>query len=160
MPRERELERRVFNGHLTASLIVPDVRTDDIVEFCWTVFGGHQLLRNCFGDWWALEGAEPIQALHFRVCAPASRKIAIRYFGEAPDEQTIDTGSMIDRRWQVKQAPRQQIEPLTPAWRALPRSIQMSEAESWSDVVKLFAPGYSVESPVPQAIRDEAARIA
>src|SRR5262249_35294041 len=41
MRREQNLERRVLDGRLTASLIIPDVRPGDIIEQCWTIHGGN-----------------------------------------------------------------------------------------------------------------------
>src|SRR5262245_38485777 len=48
--RETSLERLTLNGRLTASLLIPDVRIDDVVEISFTLFGSNPALRGkCAG---------------------------------------------------------------------------------------------------------------
>jgi hypothetical protein len=49
--RETNLERLTLNGQLTASLLIPDVRIDDVVEISFTLFGSNPAVHGKFAGW-------------------------------------------------------------------------------------------------------------
>src|SRR5262249_2035195 len=49
--RETSLERLALDGRLTVSLVVPDVRVDDIVEISLTVHGANPVLDKKMSGW-------------------------------------------------------------------------------------------------------------
>ncbi len=79
-------------------------------------------------------------------------------FGAPIDEQTVDLGDWIDRRWHAERCIRARPDSVSPHWQMLARSIQFSEAADWLSVARLFAPLYGTDD-VPEALQDEARRI-
>jgi hypothetical protein len=57
--REANLERLVFNGRLTASLLIPDVRVDDIIEVSITLYGSNPALGGKCAAWAAFDSLAP-----------------------------------------------------------------------------------------------------
>jgi transglutaminase-like putative cysteine protease len=155
--REQNLERRVLDGRLTASLIIPDVRPGDIVESAWTIRGENPALGNRFFDWVAFAG--PSLSVHYRLRSAAERAIRAKAFGGGPKEQVRQDGDFLDRTWTVERAPKFQPEQLAPSWQVLAPSVQFSETESWSDVGRLFAHYYDCER-LPQPLVQQLAEIA
>ena len=156
--RERNLERQILDGRLTASLIIPHVQPGDVVERSWTVFGGNPILRGYFDQWTGFGGAASL-ALRHRLRAPAARQVRERMFGQEPARTQSEAGGVIDRTWSVERTERDVVEPFTPPWRLLQRSLQLSDVESWNALSKLYAPYYARED-YPESLRAEAARIA
>jgi transglutaminase-like putative cysteine protease len=153
--REQNLERRQLNGQLTVTQIIPDVRPNDVVEKCWTVYGDNPVLAGRFFQWVSLEHGEPALAIRHRLRAPASRAVRTANHGDVPAEETRETEAEIsDRRWTVTKRPRIEIEPLTPTWEILAASIQFSEAADWKSVVDLYLPHYAVDD-IPKDFADE-----
>lgn len=143
MRREQNLERRVLDGRLTATLIIPDVRPGDLVESCWTIHGGTPVLRNLFSDWIAMNG--PVPDIRYRLRAPADRTIAAQTHDLTPDQQSSEDGGVRDQRWRVRNAPAYEFEALTPPWQVLAPSIQISEAQDWAQVSQLLERHYRCE---------------
>ena len=142
--REQNLERQVLNGHLTANLIIPDVRPGDLVEICWTLTGQNPVIGNQFYSWFSFAG--PALSIRYRVLSKPERVLRIKTFGGAPDvRQTCQSDGVVERDWTAENPPRFQPEQLAPSWRVLAPSIQLSEARSWEEVASLFAPYYAVE---------------
>lgn len=156
--RETDLERRVLNGRLTATLIIPDIRPGDIIEQSWTIYGNNPALKGLYFNWVTLHDATPALARHHRVRAPKSRVIAEKIFGPPPEFTTEESDGIVDRRWSVKRASPLKFEPLMPPWRVLAPSIQFSEVQSWPQVSELFLNAYSAGS-VPNDLAEEAAHI-
>lgn len=157
MRREQAMEWHVLDGRLSATLVMSDVRTGDIVERCWTVSGESPVLRGAFGDWLSFGGA-PAVSVRYRLRTPKHRSVATRSFADMPEAVVVEENGILDRRWRVDLTPRTRFEDYTPPWRQLSRSLQVSEPTSWSRVSSLFAPHYS-DQTYPPEIKDEAGRI-
>ncbi|MBC7042321.1 DUF3857 domain-containing protein, partial [Salmonella enterica subsp. enterica serovar Enteritidis] len=54
--RERDIERLMLNGRLTASFLVPDVRANDILEFSCSLYGETPILKGKYQSWVAFDG--------------------------------------------------------------------------------------------------------
>jgi hypothetical protein len=57
--RETNLERLALNGRLTASLLTPDVRIDDIVEVGLTLYGSTPALGGKYAAWTGFDSFNP-----------------------------------------------------------------------------------------------------
>src|SRR5262245_3043338 len=57
--RETSLERLMLNGRLTASLLIPDVRVDDVVEISFTLFGSNPALHGNCAAWVIFDAHNP-----------------------------------------------------------------------------------------------------
>jgi transglutaminase-like putative cysteine protease len=153
--REQNLERRILNGQLTASLIIPDVRAGDVVEMSWTVKGQNPALQGIFSHWTSLEMTQPSREMRFRLRRPTSRNIRSRSYGDVPDPVVTDIAGIVDARWCRRDCAAMSIEAYTPSWQQLARSVQFSEAGSWGEVARLFAPHYAIEK-IPSELQQVA----
>jgi hypothetical protein len=157
MRREQNLERRILDGRLTASLIVPDVRPGDVIEQRWTIFSDNPLLRDFYSDWIAFEGSA--REIRFRLRALASHEIVAKSFGDGIVFEQAESDGIINRYWSINDGYRREAEALTPTWQILARSLQISEKKDWSDVSRLFAPHYQNGLPPPEMEKEAQAII-
>lgn len=157
--RESNLERLVFDGHLTVSLLVPDVRIDDIVEFSLTIYGGVPVLKGKYQSWINFDRANPFYEIRQRLRRPIARNVSFKSFNDPPQSQVSATDGIEDLRWQLIGQKRSEPEDITPPWVLLNPSLQLSEFESWNEVASLLSPHYEADG-LPDALAQEIDRIA
>jgi transglutaminase-like putative cysteine protease len=156
--RESNLERLVFDGRLTVSLLVPDVRIDDIVEFSLTIYGGVPVLNGKYHSWITFDRVNPFYEVRQRLRRPVARNISFKSFNDPPQPHAGTTDGIEDLRWQLTGQKRRDPEDLTPPWVLLHPSLQLSEFESWNDVAALLSPHYEAKG-LPDALAEEVDRI-
>lgn len=156
--RETNLERLVFDGRLTASLVIPDVRVDDIVEVAVTLCGSAPLLSGKHQSWITFDGFNPVFEHRQRLLRPLDRTIHIKPFNDPPQPRITEHAGREDLRWQLIGQPRRLPEELTPSWNLPHPVLQLSEFENWNDVALLLAPCYE-PGTLPEALVLEVDRI-
>lgn len=156
--RETNLERLVFDGHLTVSLLIPDVRIDDIVEFSVTIYGSAPVLKGKYNSWINFDRFNPFFEIRQRLRKPLARNVRIKEFNVPPQSHGSTADGLEDLRWQLVGQKRRDSEILTPPWILLHPSLQLSEFGSWNEVASLLAPYYEVED-LPDALTQEVDRI-
>lgn len=156
--REKNLEKRILDGSLTATLIVPGVYVGDIIETCWTVYDCNPLLRGRFAYWLEFNIAEPALAIRQRLLSRRDQNIEFREFGGVPPLHLEERGSALDRSWRAERVSKLQVEPLTPPWQVLGNRLQASELPDWNTVTRALAPYYAPDS-YPESFRTEIGRI-
>lgn len=147
LQRETQLERRMVDGRVTASLVLDDVRVGDQIDFAMSIRGDNPVFGGRFFDMeWLSPWRGPAAVYQFRLLASESRQIAYRV--GAPDVQVsskVEQG-MRETIFRRESVPVVHFDTAAPATATLPHQVQFSEYKDWDDVVKwgrtLFAPGH------------------
>lgn len=156
--RETSLERLVLDGRLTASLLIPDVRVDDIVELGITLYRGNPVLGGKYAAWAVFDSFNPWLETRHRLLRPVEREIFIKEFNDPPVREIVEKDDVEDSRWRLAYQKQREGEELTPPWLVLRSALQCTEFRTWNDVARLFTPFY--ESPtVPDALAAEIDRL-
>lgn len=157
--RETNLERLTFNGLLTASLLIPDVRVGDILEVGLTMYGSTPVLGGRYATWAGFDCFNPWLESRHRMVRPLARKIIVKEYNNPPKPDVTVEGDVEDSRWHMVGQRRREAEELTPPWLVLVPALQFSEFGNWNDVACLFAPFYE-DSIIPEALAEEIDRLA
>ncbi|HEY6802235.1 MAG TPA: DUF3857 domain-containing protein [Pyrinomonadaceae bacterium] len=147
---EDDLDQQLYNGTSAAVIFVNDVRVGDVVEYAYTVTGDNPVLGGRFADTFYLADNDPVREKFLRLLIPSKRTLAIK--PENTDAQpTIRTiGDDTEYLWSVKNIDAVSAEDSTPDWfNPYPR-INVSEFQSWADVVNWALPFYQ-NSPIKNA---------
>lgn len=154
--RESEFENDLYDGQVTALIVLDDVRVDDVVRISYTITGSNPILGGQLLDGVQLAWRSPLLHSHARVLYDAGTKVAhhaengvaaprVRHL---PDAVEVD----IERHGNAAVVD----EGSYPEWyQPFPR-ILVGQARSWADVVAWALPLYP---PVDDLPADLAARI-
>src|SRR5262249_5765967 len=140
--RETSLERLMLNGRLTASLLIPDVRVDDVVEISFTLFGSNPALHGKCAAWVIFDAVTPWLEFRCRMLRPSSRRIGIKKLNDPPEPEIELNGDIEDSRWRIAGQKRREVEELVPPWVLVSPALHFSEFASWNEIACLFAPLY------------------
>lgn len=143
--REDELDEQLFNGTLSAVVVINDVRPGDIIDYAYSVNGDNPVMAGHYADVFGLSHSDTVALLRVRLLWPAGRRLSVRpqqtdlrpAVNEGPDE--------VEYVWEQHYAPRAEYEDSTPSWYVSAPFVQLSEFETWADVARwaepLYAPG-------------------
>jgi len=160
--REPNLERRMYDGALTADLQLSDVRPGDALETWFTIIGSNPALKGYFDTSLALAFSVPVAQTWVRLRAPSDRKLVInvRPDGSQCDfQQTEPEPGVTDREWRVQnEAPFVYDEAPLP-WLAGHKRVNIDDELSWGQIADLFRPAYSPATELPADLEAEVRRI-
>jgi transglutaminase-like putative cysteine protease len=142
LQRESELEELIYNGRLTASVILDDVRVGDIINYSYTVEGDNPIYDGIFSFRIFTQWAVPLEKQYFRL---VSRKAAPLYINTLDTDLTVAENQTSDGVEYIFESI--DTEPLVtnteaPEWHAPYGAIFFSESAQWSDVVNWALPLY------------------
>jgi transglutaminase-like putative cysteine protease len=157
--REKKLEQLALDGRLTATLLIPDLRVDDVLDVSLTITNSNPIIGRQYAGWFAFNALAPCVESRHRLRRPVHREIAQKAFCGPPDAVVTTTQDAIDTTWSLSNQKRLETEEFTPPWQIQVPAVQLSEYRDWNQVAQLFA-GYYVGSELPAELALEVDRIA
>lgn len=159
LQRETELDALLYDGTVTASAFLTDVRVGDIVEYAYSlrgqnpVFGGRQFGRL------PLQWGIPVARVYARVSWPATRSLQWKLHAGAPPPVESESGGQRDWRWDLRNVAGRVVEDdapgsFDPYWGA-----SWTEFDDWSAVARWAVPLYDRGSAAGATVQAEAKRI-
>ena len=139
--REKELDQQIFDGSLQAVLILSDVRLGDVIDFAYTLTGSNPVLHGKFAQTVQLESDVLVKRLRVRLLWPQKRKLFMRAHN-TNIEPKITSGEEVEYLWERRDAAPVEGEGSVPAWYYWSPWVDVSEFETWADVVAWGLPIY------------------
>jgi transglutaminase-like putative cysteine protease/lipoprotein NlpI len=134
LERETQLERQQYDGRVTASLVLEDVRVGDRIDFSYSVRGRNPVFDGRYVDRDLMVAQRgPTGTYRTRLLAPAARQIAYR----APADAIVATRVQADVRETTftRHALAQLVgDPAAPEAAFLGEELTLSEFKDWADV--------------------------
>ena len=143
--RETQLERRMYDGRVTASIVIDDVRVGDQIDFAYSIRGSNPVFEGRYVNTaWMTTQRGPVGLYQLRVLAPEARNIQVR-----PGSDDMQVSSHVERGLRETVVRREGIAQFRgdigiPYSAALRQAVQISEFADWAEVARwgtsLFAP--------------------
>lgn len=146
--RETGLEDRLYDGTLSASIVIDDLRVGDVLDYSFTRAGSSPVLQGKESRSFSLSWSIPVRVARVRVLWPEHRRLFTRTFGDAPRERQRRLGRFVERVWQRADVPAVVSEDYEPAGFEPFARVQLSEDETWADVVRWALPLYPASRPL------------
>ncbi|MET3597430.1 MULTISPECIES: DUF3857 domain-containing protein [Mesorhizobium] len=149
--QEKDAEKGVFDGWLTAHVNIDDVRVGDVVDYGETYEITPLVGKGLFFYSFSTEWEEPVGLIRTSIIWPASRPLAIKPRGTEikPVISTSGTGSIY--LWEIANPKPVKVEENVPtdfpAW----GSIDVSSTASWQSIIDAIQPYYKPATAFPPA---------
>ncbi|MFM2066219.1 MAG: hypothetical protein RLZZ584_1128 [Pseudomonadota bacterium] len=135
LQREAQLERRMYDGRVTFSVVLDDVRVGDEIDFAYTVHGANPVFGGRFVAMPYLASFRGPVALHqVRLLAPRERDIRIKVGPADVTPQQRELGALRETILRREAVARLNPEPNAPYNVVLPHIVQLSEFADWAEV--------------------------
>ena len=152
--QESELDQRIYNGQLSAIVVLKDVRVGDQIDYAYTVAGDNPVMGGRFDDDFYLADAEPIRRLYRRLVWPTGRKLFMRPSNTEAQPLVSEARGVTEYLWGGENVAAVAYEEGAPAWYDPTPRVRLSEFENWGEVVRWALPLYQVREFSPE-LRDK-----
>jgi transglutaminase-like putative cysteine protease len=153
--QEKELDMHLYDGSLTAYLVLDDVRKGDIIEYSFTKKGFNPICNGRYSDVFDCNFEVPVANLFYKLMVPDGRNITIknRQTNFTPTV-TKDQGQTV-YEWKATNVPALHLESKTPDWYDPFGSVMISEFQSWNDVSNWAAALFPRNIPLSRGLQQK-----
>lgn len=153
--RELNLERAIYDGRVTAHMLIPDVRIGDVIDVSYSVHGANPVLRDALSPFFSLQWASPTLETRCRVRTPRDRKLTITSYAACPTPTEDIVGGVRELAWRVVDAETYRHEADAPASHIGYAAVRVTDEMDWADVSDLFRPSYAPPARLPEDLAAE-----
>lgn len=151
--REQQLDQLVYDGVVTALIVVPDVRVGDALEIAYSVRGMNPIFKNRFSDYISLALRMPISKVNIRVLYPPSRDIHYKVLAGSQQPSVSTVAGHRELLLSLENVPPVIAENNVPRWYKVYPELQLSEWSGWDEVEAWDAEQFQVPSDLSPELR-------
>lgn len=132
--REEEIESGIYNGNVTAFVLLDDIRVGDIVDYSYTLIGSNPVLGEKKYTSFNLNYGVDLGRLFVRVINPTDKKIYLdqNYGNDNPVKKVRNHVTALT--WDLKSIKAITVEDRLPSWYNPLKTIYVSQYKNWSQV--------------------------
>ncbi len=134
LQRERELEYQIYDGAISASISLDDVRVGDIVEYAYTLSGHNPIFADRHAGRFDLQWSVPVKQVRASLEMPLARSVTQRERNGAPKASVTETVATRRYEWTARDVSARLIETDVPGWFDPYPAVEWTEYTSWRDV--------------------------
>ena len=143
LQQESEMEDLIYNGQLTANIILDDVRVGDIVDYSFTRKGANPVYKNIFSYKRYVNWSVPVHQQRIRVLWGKKNPLYVNKLNTTVDITENQQGLFKEYNVKVDNAEPLLTNSETPKWYDPYGVIFFSELGSWSEVASWGTPLYA-----------------
>ena len=132
--QEKELDRHLYDGSLTAYLVLQDVRKGDVIEYSYTKKGFNPIFNGKYCDEFVCNYAVPVANLFYKLVVPEGRNVTIKNRNTNITPVTTEEPGQTVYEWKATDVPAFHLESKIPDWYDPYGSVMISEFASWNEV--------------------------
>lgn len=146
LQRETQLERAMYDGRVTLSVVLDDVRVGDQIDWAYSVRGANPVFDGKFVHLaWLGSHRGPTMVSQVRLLAPRERAIRSRAGSDDVQVHSRDLGPLRETVFRREAVPQLRSDDGAPYGITLRQQVQFSEFADWAEVARwgeaLFAFG-------------------
>ena len=132
--RESELEYQLYDGTLSAVILLEDVRVGDVVEYAYTLRGANPVFEGLYFDWFSARWEVPVHRQRWRLLWPSARRLYVKNHSTSIEPVRRTRGSVTEYLWEERDVAPLVPDSDAPAWYDTASWVQLSEWSSWGEV--------------------------
>lgn len=160
LQQERDLDRHMLNGRLTALVILEDIRVGDVIDYASSVRGANPVFGGTYIDDFSTGWSVPVRHQRIRIVAPAARPLIHKQLGDSVMKlETARVGDDTVHTWEGRNLPVVTSEDELPSWYAPYPFLQLTEFKNWGEVAAWAVPLYVIPDPMPAVVAEKAGQL-
>ncbi|WP_223789666.1 DUF3857 domain-containing transglutaminase family protein [Marinicella meishanensis] len=132
--QEAELDQGIYNGRVTALLLLEDLQINDTLDYAFTKVGKNPIFNNHVFEVFSLEWGIPVADLHIRVTVPKDKKLQYRTLKKQRKPKKTKQGERQSHTWHLSQIPAMDYQGGYPKWYEPRDYLEISEFKDWQQV--------------------------
>ena len=132
--QEKDLERLLYNGRLSALIFLEDVRVNDLIEFSYTVRGVNPIFQSHYSASFLTQWQMPVKFQYYRILCPTNRTLFIKNYATPVQPMIRETNHFKEYIWQWRDLKAVTIDDMLPVWFNPYPTVRISEFRDWHEV--------------------------
>lgn len=157
--QENELDRSIYNGSLTAMLILEDLRKDDVIEYSYTIQGFNPVFQNKYTGSFITKFSVPVYQIYYRLIVPHGRQLHIQNTLTDLQPKTVSNSEGTIYEWTSAKEKPLALESNLPAWYDVIPAVMFSEFSSWKQVADWALALYPFNQPSSGGLKQKTEEI-
>jgi transglutaminase-like putative cysteine protease len=157
LQRETDLESRIYDGRFSAYINLKDIRKGDIVEYAYSITGRNPVYNNKFFEEFATEYSVPVTQMVYRLVCPTLRKLQFKQHLTNNTPQISESGNNQIYEWDLSCLKPKEEEGSIPAWFMPYGFVEITEYQSWEEVVNWALNLYPKDGPLSAELKEKIA---
>lgn len=156
--QERDLERQMFNGELSALVMLSDIRVGDIIDYACTTHGANSVFGGKFFTTTSTGWGSPVDLQRVRVRMPVGRELHATLHGDRKPEHTVEPSPEggLEYTWTFRALASISADADTPGWHVQYPYLEISEYRDWAAVRDWALPLYAAAAAPEETVRAKA----
>lgn len=154
LQRETGLEKGLYDGEVTVSILIDDLRVGDSLDIAYTSVGSNPVMGEKYSDSSSVDQSIPTEWRKIALSYPENRAIQWRVVGDlnknAPKHSESTANGMKQHLWEEKSLKPVTPEDYVPVWFHSYRLLQFTEYTSWGEVAKWGEQLFQNKGELPQ----------
>lgn len=156
---ETDESRLIYNGRLRASLIIPDVRVGDTLDYSYSISGRNPAVKSHFSYYSQLQYSAAVQKIHERVLIENSISVNTQAYANAPEPKITKMDKYTSYEWTIHNSPGKASDDNQPSWFNGYPSYRFSSFKNWRHVGQYFSKYYETPKTIPTELQKTATEI-
>lgn len=144
--RETNAENYLYDGTLSATINLSDIRVGDIIDYSFTITGFNPIHKGIFSGTYPLNNAEPIGKIAIDIFS--NRDLVYKTTNTDVKPKITKEGHFSRYSWNMLNTDKIEFEDNTPFWKFTFQNLFISEYRNWQDVVDWGEEVFRVKEPV------------
>jgi len=157
--REKELENSIYNGRLTANIILSDLRVGDIVDYSYSVIGQNPIYSGHFSTMEYMEWAVPVGKSHFFLDWGKPRSLQYKALQTKAPINIAQVGKRTHYEYELDNILPKKSNSQAPSWYDPYGRYYFSDVATWQEIIEWAMPLYQGSIKTSPAIKRIAADI-
>lgn len=157
--RELNMERAIYDGRMTAHMVIPDVREGDVVETVYSVIGGNPVLQGRIGWRFILQWQVPVVETRCTLRVAPERRLTIQRLAGSVEPQDFEEEGVRVLDWRARDMPVHFTDPGAPPGFVDFAAVHVADEGEWSDVAEVFRGLYETGDVLPDDLAETAAAL-
>lgn len=150
---ETDADRLIYNGTVTASTVLEDIRVGDIIDYSYSVNGRNPYFKGTIGRFQRLQYGIPIDRHYLRLIVPNDRTYLTRLYEGGQTPNVFEENNFKVFEWDFKQQAKLDVDGSTPYWHAEYPYFQISDKADWADVGRWKSDLYDPAATISQELQ-------
>ncbi|PKQ44016.1 DUF3857 domain-containing transglutaminase family protein [Confluentibacter flavum] len=146
MRRELNAESHLYDGALSAVMNISDVRTDDIIDYSYSIIGFNPIHKNIYSTNFFLNDFKSVGKIH--VTLLSKNKLNYKAFNTSAEPVISKVNDLNKYEWEATNTKKIEFEDEIPIWKLIYETVFISEFNSWKDVVDWGLDIYKIDGKV------------
>jgi hypothetical protein len=149
--KESNSENFIYDGSLSATYHIPDVRSDDIIDYDYTVYGYNPIHNKVFSTTFYLNDYFPIGKIKTKIIS--KNKLSFKSTNTNIQPSINTKNGQFSYTWVNKNTDAVIFEDYTPSWKLLYANVFITEYNSWKEVVNWGVNVFTIKNSVSNSLR-------